>query len=133
LAQHLGERVGIAPTIDERLRELDFGAWEGQPWNAIDPNALNEWMSDFVHVPAGGGERFLDLIARVGAFIDALPHEAPDVIVVLCHAGTIKAALTHVLGADPAKGYHVRIDHGSLTTLHALPACTQWEVVRLNT
>ena len=35
LAERIGVARGLAPAFDDRLRELDFGAWEGVPWNAI--------------------------------------------------------------------------------------------------
>ena len=36
--------------VDERLRELDFGQWEGKPWELIQqqvPDLLRSWADDW--------------------------------------------------------------------------------------
>ena len=35
------------PSIDPRLAEMDFGAWEGQPWDAIARSEFDAWTGDF--------------------------------------------------------------------------------------
>ncbi len=61
------------PQVDARLAELDFGAWEGQPWSAIPVSALDVWCADFVHHRPGGGESVAALLQRVRcALRDAL-------------------------------------------------------------
>ena len=92
LAERIGGAQGLAPVIDERLREFDFGAWEGVPWDSIPRTELDAWAADFFHARPHGGESVHMLRERVGAAIDdyrrtGVPH------VVVTHAGVIKAAL----------------------------------------
>ena len=35
------------PQHDERLKELNFGAWEGQVWDDIPRHEIDHWWSDF--------------------------------------------------------------------------------------
>lgn len=77
---------------DARLRELDFGAWEGQAWSAIDRAAFDAWLADFAHArPGGTGECVADLMARVAAAFDDWLASGRDAAWVT-HAGVIRAA-----------------------------------------
>jgi alpha-ribazole phosphatase len=132
LAQVLAARNAKTFVLNERLQELDFGRWQGLPWASVPQEELDAWMADFVSVPAGGGECFLDLVARATDLLAALRASGKSEVLAVTHAGFIKAALVHALGADPRKGYNCRIDFGSTTTLRTIPGCTDWEVVGVN-
>ena len=38
-------RPGLASAADSRLLEMDFGEWEGQPWDALTA-AIDAWAAD---------------------------------------------------------------------------------------
>ena len=61
-----------------------------------------------------GGESFIDMLARVGAAIDRI--EGPEILVV-AHAGPIRAALAKALDLTPAGALSLCIDPLSLTCL----------------
>ncbi|MGF1553610.1 MAG: histidine phosphatase family protein [Paracoccaceae bacterium] len=88
LAEPLAARDGVALTLDPRLAELDFGAWEGRPWAEIDRAESDPWAEDPETRAPPGGERFADLRARVRAALADLPEGAA----VVAHAGPIRAA-----------------------------------------
>jgi alpha-ribazole phosphatase len=77
--------------IDERLRELNFGRWEGIPWDQIDRTELDQWAAAPLDFDAHGGESVRTLAERVVAAlresaIDAQPtawitHNGPVRIV----------------------------------------------------
>ncbi|MES2186079.1 MAG: histidine phosphatase family protein [Pseudomonadota bacterium] len=78
---------------DSRIAEMDFGDWEGQAWNALDPAALAAWTADFARHRPGGGESVADFLARVGSAWDDLHTDAPATPTVwVTHAGVIRAA-----------------------------------------
>ena len=54
------------PVPDTRLREMDFGAWEGRPWNSLAKADIDAWTADFAHHRPGGGEPLTDMLERVG-------------------------------------------------------------------
>lgn len=76
------------PKVDDRLRELDFGEWEGLRWDAIPRASLDAWAADVAGFAPPGGESFDRLVGRVRAALAVLdgPH------VVITHAGVIRAA-----------------------------------------
>lgn len=92
LAERIGAARGIAPVFDERLREFDFGAWEGVPWDDIPRSELDAWAADFFHARPHGGESVRMLHERVGAAIADYRRSGASHVVVT-HAGVIKAAL----------------------------------------
>ena len=84
----LAER--LAPgrvTLDARLAEMDFGAWELRPWSAIPRADVDAWAADLLHYRPGGAENVLDVARRVRAFVNDI--RVPSALVV-CHAGTIR-------------------------------------------
>lgn len=84
-------RANLSFTTDSRLREMDFGTWEGQRWDALGAAALQAWTDDFAHHRPGGGESVHGLMARVAQAWDDVPAHGPD-RVWITHAGVIRAA-----------------------------------------
>ena len=83
-------RPDLVITSDARLMEMNFGAWEGQRWDAIGPAPLAAWTDDFAHHRPGGGESVSQFLARVQAAFNARPEGQPTAW--LTHAGVIRAA-----------------------------------------
>ena len=85
-------------STDNRLAEMDFGAWEGQAWDQISPAAFDAWTHDFAHHAPGGGETVDGFIRRVAAALDATRHEKQDTLWIT-HAGVMRAvAVLQTLG-----------------------------------
>lgn len=76
--------------FDARLAEMDFGAWEMRPWQAIAREEIDAWAADMVHYRPGGGENVLSMANRIDAFLHDLLREPHATAVILCHAGTIR-------------------------------------------
>lgn len=89
LAARIALLRGLPLRVDPRWREMDFGAWEGRPWNAIPRAELDAWAADFHTFADHGGESVAALERRVRAALAATPAGA----LVVTHAGCIKAAL----------------------------------------
>jgi alpha-ribazole phosphatase len=88
LADRLAQlRLDLPARFDERLRELDFGSWEGRAWDPIGPAEIDAWQADFAGHAPGGGETVREFMARVAAAFDALEGDA----VWITHAGVIRA------------------------------------------
>lgn len=82
-------------TVDDRLRELDFGLWEGLLWDDVPRDALDRWAADPWSFAAPGGESGAELTGRVTSFWNALP--AGD-HVVISHGGPLKVLAALVTG-----------------------------------
>ena len=92
--------AGMAVTIDAALDEIDFGAWSGQPFDALNRDPTwRRWNAarSLVRTPVGEGMR--DVTERVMGLIERLASTRPDgAVVLVSHADVIRAALLHVLG-----------------------------------
>ena len=99
LATHLAAARGLALDIDPRLTEMDFGSWEGQPWDAIPRPELDAWAEDLLHARPHGGETVAELAARTRAALDDLAL-GPRPVLAVTHAGVIKAARAARQGPD---------------------------------
>ncbi len=89
----LGHRK--APT-DARLREIDVGEWEGRALSELPPGPEPSWRGGPLVPP--GGEAWPELVARVGGVVDELLASGPWLVI--AHGGVVRAAVTHLTGAD---------------------------------
>ncbi|WP_137896729.1 histidine phosphatase family protein [Ramlibacter sp. 2FC] len=87
-------RPDLACTTDPRLAEMDFGAWEGQRWEALGAAALAAWSADFAQHRPGGGESVQTFMRRVGAAWDEARAARLEgqALGWITHAGVIRAA-----------------------------------------
>jgi len=108
--------LGLDPAgyrTDERLAEIGFGEWEGLNLadlkaTAADLLALRE--QDPWHFVPPGGESYVQLLARVGEWHDALARDT----VVSSHLNTGRALMAHRGVAPRAGAPRSRIDHAAV-------------------
>ena len=91
LAHHLLKlRPDLSCTVDARLAEMNFGCWEGQPWDAIPRAEFDAWTADFGAYSFGGSESVAAFMARVSVVWDETVMQGEDTIWIT-HAGVIRA------------------------------------------
>ena len=100
LAEAIGELCGVAPVADVRLQELDFGAWEGLPWDEVPRADLDAWAASPMLFAPPGGEAGAALVARVRAVRDDLYRAGEDCVVV-SHGGPLKVLVALLRGEQP--------------------------------
>ncbi len=61
-------RWGFVWRVDAGLAEMDFGAWDGRPWQGIGPAEFDRWMGDFCGFAFDGGESLAALLRRAAAW-----------------------------------------------------------------
>lgn len=84
---------------DEKLSEMNFGAWEMQAWDTIAQNELAAWKNSFAGYRCGGtGESTAQFVQRVAARWCASAQSPQDQIWIT-HAGVIRAL--HWLATQP--------------------------------
>jgi probable phosphoglycerate mutase len=74
---------------DDRLRELDYGSWEGQLWHelpATDPDGYSARKADPWNWQPAGGESYRMLSERVALWLAETQSDA----VVVSHGGVSK-------------------------------------------
>ncbi|WP_437753772.1 histidine phosphatase family protein [Sorangium sp. So ce1389] len=97
-AAELSARLGVPHAVDDRLLEIDYGAWEGRAWSDIardDARAYAAWLDAWERAGPPGGESALEVEARVRSFWRAL---APTSVasgaplhLLVAHAGVMRA------------------------------------------
>ena len=95
------EACGLKPETDERLRELDFGAWEGKTFDEIrssDPERAESFLRSAQH-GFPGGEPLEDGAGRILAvFEDLRRSRAGETVLVVAHNTLLRLGLCAVLG-----------------------------------
>ena len=102
---------------DNRIMELDFGEWELQKWDEIEPKELKKWTDDFVYTPTPGGESYIDLYNRVSDFWDATIPKSDSSLAIVTHGGVIKAIFSKILETKLNKGTSIKVHHGELISI----------------
>jgi len=133
LAEMLSDNV----STDARLLELDFGDWENRRFDDIDVDVLTQWTDNFVHLGPPNGESFIDLCQRTRSFwldvLDVLNEMPPasEQILIITHAGVIRALLANILKLHPANAFQFRVDVGSVHKLQYLDNYTYINYINL--
>jgi alpha-ribazole phosphatase len=84
------------PGIAQELQEIDFGVWEGKPWESVPRAELDAWACDVWTYRPGGGESAAMVAARWRRWAlritarDAVSHNP---VIAMTHAGLIRVAL----------------------------------------
>jgi len=112
--RELAELLLPHPAIDDRLSEMNFGAWEGRAWDDIPRAELDAWAADVGGYAPPGGESALALQRRALDFVTGL--DAPESVIVT-HAGVIRVLVAHWRGLPPGEWPQLALACGSLTTV----------------
>lgn len=103
------------------LKEINFGHWEGQVWNSISRDEMEQWSSDYVNNTVPGGESFGELIQRTNDFISQININANETIAIVTHSGVIRAFLVKYLQLPSTKVFNLELSYGCLIkiTIHS--------------
>lgn len=120
-AQELSFQRGLPLSLDARLREYHFGAWQGKAVDAIaaeEGDALARFWGDPVAYPPPGAERFGDFTARLTAAADEIARDyAGRRVLVVTHGGVIRLLRCLSVGRRYTDMLNIDVAHASL---HAL-------------
>lgn len=115
--KRLAESFDLPIIFDERLQELDFGDWELKAWDDMSKEELNPWMEDFVNVPVPNGESYVMLQQRILDFYKNLPSNTDDIIVIVSHAGPIRALLSHLQKIALKDSFSIKLEYGEVVKI----------------
>jgi probable phosphoglycerate mutase len=103
-AEIVGRALGLEPVLDEGLREIYLGAWQGLSHTEIAQRFPDEWAAWRAgdDIRRGGGETYAELDARMARSMDriAAAHAGAAALVV-SHGAALKTFAGHVLGMRP--------------------------------
>jgi len=105
-------------TIDENLREIDFGDWEGLSFAEVQdrfPEDVEGWMKagDDFQFPRGDATR--DFCLRVSGWFDELVRAAYNRVLVVSHGGVLRYGICQLLGIDKKHGFALHVEEGHLS------------------
>lgn len=83
--------------VQDKLKEVNYGDWEGKTWDEIDIEGDNLWMYNNVQNRPPNGESFAELQSRVKAAFNEIAQKKEESIAVVCHGGVIRSILSHLL------------------------------------
>ncbi|WP_233828629.1 alpha-ribazole phosphatase [Paraburkholderia sp. ZP32-5] len=132
-AAEIANDFGCVVSHDESLKEMDFGDWESQRWDAIDRAQLDDWAANFEHARAHGGESVAQFVARVHAWFDAFAQTRElSPAYVVTHSGVMRAIASSVLEVPLARCLQWSIDMTGIIWLRRNDDTQQWTLVRWN-
>jgi len=117
-ARETAAALGLSATIDDRLRECDFGRWTGLKFGQVllrEPRKLIKWMKDPATAPHGG-ESIPEVLSRVSAWLSEQGRE-PGHTVAVTHSSVVRAAIVHVLQAGLPAFWRIDVTPLSSTEL----------------
>jgi broad specificity phosphatase PhoE len=109
------------PRPEPRLRELNFGDWEGLTYEQVSRahvSALAGWQEDPLRNAPPGGETLASLGSRLRSFLDEVARSASErTLLLVSHRGALRVLLCLVLGLPLTAHWRFLLQPASLSVL----------------
>jgi len=123
-AEELSERHIIPLEIEPRLQEIGFGSWQGKTKEEIsryDPGMLQRFYRDPMNNRPDDAEGLADFRNRIAtAWNEILNRHAGKHILLVCHAGVIRMALSIVLDIPLSNLFRIKVANAGITRIECL-------------
>lgn len=120
-ASALSGRHALPLQLDARFAEIGFGEWEGKTRAELErlvPGQVARFLADPVAHRPPGAEPLDQFLVRVNAaFNDMVQQYAGQSILLVAHAGVIRAILCGILDIPPASMYRIHVANAGITRL----------------
>ncbi len=120
-ARSLADKLSVELDIDERFREIGFGAWEGRTKAQLRQERSDEFRAfyaDPVNNTPEQAEPVSEFHQRIVAAMDTIYRRyAGQSVLIVAHAGVIRAALVHALGAPVDCMYRFNVRNGGVSRI----------------
>lgn len=112
---------GVKIDKEIRLREMNFGEWEGLTWSEIqasEPSVIDNWSKYLAEPGPPGGENIVRFARRIQDAIDEIINCHPDEnVLVVAHGGTLMVLVCLMLDHPIEKYWQFRVDKASLSEI----------------
>ncbi|RJP48258.1 MAG: alpha-ribazole phosphatase [Anaerolineaceae bacterium] len=119
-----GDRLEIKE--DVRLREMNFGDWEGATYNKIKeeyPDALTAWEDDVYKNAPPNGETLEQLAIRAQSVLkDILENWKDKTVLLVAHGGVLQSLICLALNLPPRMYWQFHVSPASLSEISFYPA-----------
>ena len=132
----VAEHFGLTPVVDERLNEINIGAFENATREELEENFPAELKAYFARnadFQFPNGESGSEAQGRVVEFLDAKRELHGDKnVIAVCHDGLLRTLMCYVMGIPVYKrgGFHA--DTCGITELEYEPDYGTWKLIRYN-
>lgn len=120
-AEELSEESKLPLEVDDRLKEIGFGEWQGKTREEItqyDPGVLQRFYRDPTTYRPDGAEGLAEFKHRiVDAVNDILNRHSGKHILVVCHAGTIRMVIGHILDVPLSNLFRIKVANAGITRI----------------
>lgn len=120
-AEELSEETKLPLEVDDRLKEIGFGEWQGKTREEItqyDPGVLQRFYRDPTTYRPDGAEGLAEFKHRiVDAVNDILNRHSGKHILVVCHAGTIRMVIGHILDIPLSNLFRIKVANAGITRI----------------
>ena len=134
LGRGVAERSGAPLAVEDDLRELDRGAWQGLRREEIEerhPEQIEAYYGDPWSYEGHGGESDARLCGRTWPVLEAAVQEGAGAPVLFAtHYNVIRVLVARALGIEPSRSFGLRLDPGRGVLLVDSP--TGWVLARSN-
>ena len=124
-AQAIAAACGLPVQAEPRIREMDFGQWQGLCHAEAHPERAGETPGahqEPLSFAPPGGETLAQLAGRVGAALEEARRTQQDRTVLwVTHGGPLRTLLCLVLGLGLERNGQFRTHTASVSELHVLP------------
>lgn len=118
-AEELSEESKLPLEVDDRLKEIGFGEWQGKTREEItlyDPGVLQRFYRDPTTYRPDGAEGLAEFKHRIVAAVnDILNRHSGKHVLVVCHAGTIRMVIGHILDIPLSNLFRIKVANAGIT------------------
>jgi alpha-ribazole phosphatase len=111
----------LSPSVEDALREIDFGELEGRSYDEIQaayPDLYRSWMETPTLVEFPGGESYTQLRERALAALEAIrARHRGEVAAIVSHGGILRAMLADCLRMPDEAIFRVDQSYGGLSII----------------
>ena len=122
-AQETARAVGRPFETDPRLKERNYGEWEGRDFKATNDGIEADALARKVPLSEGrppGGESLVDVWSRMQPVVDEL-RATEGTTLVVAHGGTIGTILAELIRGNPESIYSFHFKSCHVTELELRP------------
>ncbi len=117
----LSEKQGLPLSVEERVKEVGFGDWEGKTKASVladDPEALRRFYANPVNERPKRAEPLETFFARVREALESAFHAyGGEHILIVSHAGVIRSAISMALQGRLESLYAVNVEYANMTRI----------------
>ncbi len=121
-AESLCKQNKLPLLIDERIRELSFGDWDGRPIDKVwaeQAEHIQAWSADPSSTTPPNGESMEQIAARLNDFyLQLLERFEGRKLLLIMHGGVIRVLLSQLLGVPLRYANHFEVPYACMSKVN---------------